>query len=155
MPTSSESENYIKRGSLFFWDFSHFSLSLSLFYIIMEKTLDYTSEPPRDRLQLIVRKDKPFNAEPNLPDLVEHPITPLNRFFCRNHGPLPLLDDNHTISIGGVGLATKVLYTVKQLKDMFHEKTIEMVMQVIKNSSFFPHLFLTLTPSFFCVASVQ
>ncbi|SAL99701.1 hypothetical protein [Absidia glauca] len=95
----------------------------------MEKTLDYTSEPPRDRLQLIVRKDKPFNAEPHLPDLVEHPITPLNRFFCRNHGPLPLLDDNHTISIGGVGLATKVLYTVKQLKDMFHEKTIEMVMQ--------------------------
>lgn len=111
----------------------------------MEKSLDYTSEPPRDHLELIVRKDKPFNAEPNLPDLVQHAITPLGRFFCRNHGPLPLLDDNHTITIGGVGLAAKAVYTVKQLKDMFHEKTIEMVMQVI--AKLFPTL-VSHTPSF-------
>ncbi|KAI8327692.1 Oxidoreductase, molybdopterin-binding domain-containing protein, partial [Chlamydoabsidia padenii] len=99
----------------------------------MAKSLDYSTEPSRQQLELIVRKDKPFNAEPSLPNLVQHSITPVNKFFCRSHGPLPCLDDTHTITIDGIGLKNKVYYTVKQLKDMFKERTIEMAMQCAGN----------------------
>ena len=41
---------------------------------------------------LIVREKDPFNAEPDLPGLVENWLTPVDRFFVRNHGNIPALD---------------------------------------------------------------
>ena len=43
---------------------------------------------------LIVRTEKPFNAESKLDKLLEHWITPTSVFFIRNHGNAPKLDAN-------------------------------------------------------------
>ena len=44
---------------------------------------------------LIVHKQKPFNAEPNLIHLRENYITPNNSWFIRNHHPIPNIDINN------------------------------------------------------------
>ncbi|CAO3600781.1 unnamed protein product [Absidia cylindrospora] len=98
-----------------------------------DEPLDYQLEPCRDDLQLIVRKDMPFNAEPELPNLVKHYLTPTKYFFCRSHGPLPQLNDDHKITIKGIGLDSEFVVSVKQLKSDFKEKTIEMAMQCAGN----------------------
>jgi hypothetical protein len=36
---------------------------------------------------------EPFNAEPARRDLAASYITPVDLFFKRNHGPIPVLDD--------------------------------------------------------------
>ncbi|RKP36581.1 sulfite oxidase-like protein, partial [Dimargaris cristalligena] len=41
---------------------------------------------------LLVRNETPFNAEPQLPKLIEHMVTPTDRFFKRNHGPIPRIE---------------------------------------------------------------
>ena len=46
--------------------------------------------PPGSRL--IVRSAKPLNAEPALEDLVADWITPVERFYVRNHGATPTFD---------------------------------------------------------------
>ncbi|KAJ1641591.1 hypothetical protein IWQ61_010781, partial [Dispira simplex] len=54
----------------------------------LASTFQYKDEPveTRDRKVLLVRNETPFNAEPTLPRLIEHLITPIPRFFKRNHG---------------------------------------------------------------------
>lgn len=85
--------------------------------------LDYSSEPQRST-QLIVRKDKPFNAEPQLRDLVQHYITPEPYLFCRSHGPLPRLPhDEHQIMVNGY------TFTVGDFKTRFKKTTVLMAMQ--------------------------
>jgi sulfite oxidase len=42
--------------------------------------------------RLIVRSAKPLNAEPTLEDLVADWITPVERFYVRNHGATPAVD---------------------------------------------------------------
>lgn len=39
--------------------------------------------------KLIARQDNPFNAEPELSELVRDWITPFESFFVRSHGPVP------------------------------------------------------------------
>ena len=41
---------------------------------------------------LIVRTAEPYNAEPPLIALVADRITPVKRFYVRNHGPMPKVD---------------------------------------------------------------
>ncbi|ORY96645.1 hypothetical protein BCR43DRAFT_492035 [Syncephalastrum racemosum] len=85
--------------------------------------LDYSSEPQRST-PLIVRKDKPFNAEPQLRDLVQHYITPEPYLFCRSHGPLPRLPhDEHQITVNGYA------FTVGDFKTRFKKTTVLMAMQ--------------------------
>ncbi|KAJ8655026.1 hypothetical protein O0I10_009232 [Lichtheimia ornata] len=68
---------------------------------MQKQPLDYSKEPTRPAHQLIVRKDKPFNAEPQLQDLVKHYITPDQYHFIRSHGPVPMHLDaaTHFITI--------------------------------------------------------
>ncbi|GJN40051.1 hypothetical protein PR202_gb29217 [Eleusine coracana subsp. coracana] len=75
---------------------------------------DYSEEPPRHPSpastprsapsvsQLIIQE--PFNAEPTRRDLVASYITPVDFFFKRNHGPIPVLDDvaSYYVTIGGL-----------------------------------------------------
>jgi sulfite oxidase len=64
------------------------------------RPFDYSNEPARPSPHLLVRKDKPFNAEPNLSVLVRNYITPVPEFFKRNHGPIPDLNaDTHTVKV--------------------------------------------------------
>jgi sulfite oxidase len=95
----------------------------------MSSTLDYTQDPNHDSLQLIVRKEAPFNAEPAPTDLVKNYITPEKYFFCRNHGPLPNIEEaKHTIIVEGIGCKNTVL-TMKDIKENYEKTSVMMVMQ--------------------------
>ncbi|KAG0516955.1 hypothetical protein BDA96_09G046100 [Sorghum bicolor] len=64
---------------------------------------DYSSEPPRHP-SLRINAKEPFNAEPARRDLAASYITPVDLFFKRNHGPIPILDDidSYYVTIGGL-----------------------------------------------------
>ncbi|KAJ1645844.1 hypothetical protein J3B02_002191 [Coemansia erecta] len=55
----------------------------------------YADEPWADRSleNYVVRAKCPFNAEVKLDKLVEHFVTPTERHFRRNHGPIPNIDE--------------------------------------------------------------
>ncbi|CAN6446888.1 unnamed protein product [Victoria cruziana] len=53
---------------------------------------DYSQEPSRHPFLKINAKE-PFNAEPLRCNLIASYITPVDMFYKRNHGPIPLVDD--------------------------------------------------------------
>ncbi|CAD5166229.1 sulfite oxidase-like isoform X1 [Musa acuminata AAA Group] len=63
---------------------------------------DYSQEPPRHS-SLKVNSKEPFNAEPHRAALLSY-ITPIDFFYKRNHGPIPVVDDieRYNVSIGGL-----------------------------------------------------
>jgi sulfite oxidase len=92
--------------------------------------LEYTNEPERSTDDLIVRKDKPFNAEPKVNLLVQNYVTPDPLFFHRNHGPIPDIDiETHKIEIKGE-LANPLELTVKDLKTRFNKRSVMATIQV-------------------------
>ncbi|KAG2183871.1 hypothetical protein INT44_008882 [Umbelopsis vinacea] len=95
--------------------------------------LEYAHEPERDVKGLIIRKDKPFNAEPQVSLLVQHYITPDPLFFHRNHGPIPDIDiQTHEVDI--VGLVSSPLHlTVADLKSKFTKHTVMATLQCAGN----------------------
>ncbi len=57
--------------------------------------------PAKNRL--IVRQEKPFNAEPPLESLLEHWLTDYGTFFQRSHGNVPKVDaGNFRLSVEGL-----------------------------------------------------
>ncbi|KAG6410164.1 hypothetical protein SASPL_128215 [Salvia splendens] len=68
---------------------------------------DYAREPPRHP-SLLVNSKEPFNAEPHRSALVSSYVTPVEFFYKRNHGPVPIVDDIHksdsrySVSISGL-----------------------------------------------------
>ncbi|CAL9769004.1 unnamed protein product [Musa acuminata subsp. burmannicoides] len=63
---------------------------------------DYSQEPPRHP-SLKVNSKEPFNAEPHRAALLSY-ITPIDFFYKRNHGPIPVVDDieRYNVTIGGL-----------------------------------------------------
>ncbi|KAJ2849710.1 hypothetical protein IWW36_002437 [Coemansia brasiliensis] len=55
---------------------------------------DYNDEPwcDRDLNNYIIRSREPFNAEAKVDGLIDSYVTPVNKHFRRNHGPIPNLD---------------------------------------------------------------
>lgn len=47
---------------------------------------------PAKRADMIVHQHEPYNAEPPRGVLGRHPITPVESFYGRNHGPIPDVD---------------------------------------------------------------
>ncbi|CAO3682403.1 unnamed protein product [Rhizopus stolonifer] len=95
-----------------------------------KSVLNYSQDPKHEEHTLIIRKEAPFNAEPSLPDLVQHYITPEALFFCRNHGPMPTLDENHTIDIIH---DSKHTFSMQQIKKDFEKVSVMMVMECAGN----------------------
>ncbi|KAI7865665.1 Oxidoreductase, molybdopterin-binding domain-containing protein [Spinellus fusiger] len=97
--------------------------------------LEYTNEPERHDLRtLLVRKDAPFNAEPTPLDLVKHYITPVPHFFCRSHGPIPDLHEDHTFSLHGIGVHNETMsWSVKEIKTNYKKREVMMAMQCAGN----------------------
>ncbi|XP_031252559.1 sulfite oxidase [Pistacia vera] len=64
---------------------------------------DYSREPPRHP-SLIINSKEPFNAEPPRSALISSYVTPVDFFYKRNHGPIPLVDDidRYYVSIRGL-----------------------------------------------------
>lgn len=64
---------------------------------------DYSQEPPRHPALRINAKE-PFNAEPPRAALISSYVTPVDFFYKRNHGPIPIVDDieRYHVSIDGL-----------------------------------------------------
>ncbi|MGE5194388.1 MAG: molybdopterin-dependent oxidoreductase [Deltaproteobacteria bacterium] len=68
---------------------------------------------------LIVRSAKPLNAEPTLDDLVADWITPVERFYVRNHGPIASVDtDAFRLSVEGL-VAKPLQLSLSELVERF------------------------------------
>lgn len=92
--------------------------------------LEYSHEPERCLNGLIIREDKPFNAEPKIDLLVQRYITPDPLFFHRNHGPIPDIDiDTHKVQVVGM-IKNPLFLTVADLKASFPKRTIMATIQV-------------------------
>lgn len=72
---------------------------------------DYSREPPRHPCLKINAKE-PFNAEPTRSALISSYVTPVDFFYKRNHGPIPVVDDIERYSVSLSGL-------IKNSKDLF------------------------------------
>lgn len=72
---------------------------------------DYSQEPTRHPCLQINAKE-PFNAEPPRSALVSSYVTPVDLFYKRNHGPIPVVDDieRYCVSICGLVGNKKQLY---------------------------------------------
>ncbi|KAF6150058.1 hypothetical protein GIB67_040776 [Kingdonia uniflora] len=53
---------------------------------------DYSQEPSRHP-SLRINAKEPFNAEPPRKTLISSYVTPVDFFYKRNHGPIPIVDD--------------------------------------------------------------
>ncbi|KAJ1651127.1 hypothetical protein IWQ61_008233 [Dispira simplex] len=105
------------------------------YYKSLAPTFQYKDEPmeTRDRKVLLVRNETPFNAEPTLPRLIEHLITPIPRFFKRNHGPIPQLNPaEYTLTVRVVDGPTKV-WTVRDLQTQFPQHQVMAAVQCAGN----------------------
>ncbi|GAB2278468.1 hypothetical protein Dimus_013150 [Dionaea muscipula] len=64
---------------------------------------DYSQEPPRHP-SLRINSKEPFNAEPPRSALVSSYVTPVDFFYKRNHGPIPIVDDLQIYRVSIKGL---------------------------------------------------
>ncbi|XP_061991931.1 sulfite oxidase-like isoform X2 [Rosa rugosa] len=69
---------------------------------------NYSEEPPRHP-SLVVNSQEPFNAEPPRSALIASYVTPVDLFYKRNHGPIPVLDDIESYYMRYCGLVEKPL----------------------------------------------
>ncbi|KAI8541326.1 hypothetical protein RHMOL_Rhmol08G0052400 [Rhododendron molle] len=78
---------------------------------------EYSQEPPRHPCLRINAKE-PFNAEPPRSALVSSYVTPVDFFYKRNHGPIPIIDDieRYCVSITGLVDHPKLLF----MKDVWN-----------------------------------
>ncbi|XP_047334212.1 sulfite oxidase isoform X2 [Impatiens glandulifera] len=78
---------------------------------------EYSQEPPRHPC-LKINSKEPFNAEPPRAALVSSYVTPVDLFYKRNHGPIPVVDDleRYCVSITGLQGAEKTL----SMKDIWN-----------------------------------
>jgi len=74
---------------------------------------------------MTVHGTEPYNAEPPRAALAERVLTPLEAFYCRNHGPVPALDAAAwRLTVDGL-VARPVSWTLADLRDRFtaHSET--------------------------------
>ncbi|XP_072989487.1 sulfite oxidase [Typha latifolia] len=64
---------------------------------------DYSQEPSRHP-SLKINAKEPFNAEPPRAALISSYVTPVDYFYKRNHGPIPIVDnvERYSLAVGGL-----------------------------------------------------
>ncbi|CAM6114483.1 unnamed protein product [Calypogeia fissa] len=86
---------------------------------VLQGPKTYELEPQRHP-SLQINSKEPFNAEPQPRDLVESYITPIDFFYKRNHGPIPVLEEASSYRLEITGLGPKsmsiTLQDIKALK---------------------------------------
>lgn len=86
----------------------------------------------RSSSNLIVRTVEPFNAETSAAQLAAAFLTQQSDFYCRNHGAIPELGDDHQIELTGL-VASITRFTVDSLKRDFASKTVVATLQCAGN----------------------
>ncbi|CAL1391435.1 unnamed protein product [Linum trigynum] len=79
---------------------------------------EYSREPPRHP-SLVINSKQPFNAEPPRSALVNSYVTPVDFFYKRNHGPIPVVDDieRYSVSLNGLIETPKEL-TMRDIRSL-------------------------------------
>lgn len=73
---------------------------------------------------LIVRTPEPYNAEPPLDMLVANRLTPVSRFYVRNHGSMPKIESSYMLRIEGL-VEKPGAWSLDELKEKFTEASGE------------------------------
>ncbi|KAJ2013123.1 hypothetical protein IWW57_006146, partial [Coemansia sp. S610] len=92
----------------------------------------YADEPWSDRTlsNYIVRAEHPFNAEVRLDKLVEDFVTPTDKHFRRNHGPIPNIDGSEwtmSVEIGCKAAPARLGTKTIRLEDLVSLRQFEVV----------------------------
>ncbi|GAA0151001.1 reductase [Lithospermum erythrorhizon] len=79
---------------------------------------DYSEEPPRHPCLKINAKE-PFNAEPPRSNLISSYVTPVDLFYKRNHGPIPVVEDieSYSVSVTALQGNTRALF-IKDIRKL-------------------------------------
>jgi sulfite oxidase len=85
------------------------------------------------RADTIVHRLDPFNAETARAALGEGPLTPLDAFYSRNHGPIPELDPTRwRLQVGGL-VETELSLSLDELRERFEEREVVATLQCAGN----------------------
>ncbi|XP_071942215.1 sulfite oxidase-like [Antedon mediterranea] len=84
---------------------------------------DYNKEPIRAS-DFTINQTTPFNAEPPVAILREHFVTANDKFYVRNHAPVPLIDEaSYKLSVEGL-IARHCKFSIWELKHSFPQHTV-------------------------------
>lgn len=82
---------------------------------------------------LIVHSEEPFNAEPPTAQLRASFVTPVDGFYVRSHGVIPVIDAmTHRLHVIG-RVATELHLSLDELRTRFAERTVMVTMQCAGN----------------------
>ncbi|MDH2430347.1 sulfite oxidase [Sphaerisporangium sp. TRM90804] len=85
------------------------------------------------RDDMVVHNDHPFNAEPPPAALAGRPITPVDTFYARNHGPVPESDpEGWCLVVDGL-VERPLTLSVAHLRALFPEQTVVATLQCAGN----------------------
>jgi sulfite oxidase len=85
------------------------------------------------RADMVVHESEPFNAEPPRAALAGLPVTPVESFYSRNHGPVPSLDAaSWRLRVDGL-VATPLTLTLAELRERCAERTVLATLQCAGN----------------------
>jgi len=85
------------------------------------------------RSDMVVHGEDPFNAEPPRAALADSPVTPLDAFYVRNHGPVPELDPSSwRLRVDGL-LDRELELSLDELKAGFTEHELVATLQCAGN----------------------
>jgi sulfite oxidase len=82
---------------------------------------------------MIVRGDEPYNAESPPAELAGCPLTPIEVFYARNHGPIPQIDpDVWRLQVDGL-VDRPATLSLADLRDRFEEREVVATVQCAGN----------------------
>lgn len=97
----------------------------------------YEEEPRRDP-SLQINSKEPFNAEPSPFALSRSYITPEDKFYKRNHGPIPVLMEPSTYHLVLTGLVEKPLSLSLEYLRQLPKHVVTATLQVVWGHSVAP-----------------
>ncbi|GAA2097625.1 sulfite oxidase [Actinomadura alba] len=82
---------------------------------------------------MVVHRAEPYNAEPALWALADRPLTPLDAFYCRNHGPVPDVDpESWRLTVDGL-VERSLTLSLDDLRAGFAEHSLVATLQCAGN----------------------
>lgn len=96
----------------------------------------FRSKPPAaevDNPHLIVHSQHPYNAEPPTVQLRASFVTPVNGFYVRSHGEIPVIEASaHRLRVKG-RVTTELGLSMEELRERFPTRTVSATMQCAGN----------------------
>lgn len=85
------------------------------------------------RDDMIVHEEQPYNAEPPRAALAGHTLTPLDTFYCRNHGEIPRPDpETWRLTVDG-SVRKDTELSLSELRERFEQHSLTATLQCAGN----------------------